>query len=460
MYLSSRREFLRIAGVGATGLLAAACQPQVVKETVVVKEEVEKIVEKEVIVEKVKDTILLRWHHRLGTEWDMFASAITAYKDIRPEVIVHEEVVPASGYEFGPKLVTIIAGGMGGDIAWMANGSGSFQFFAMNEALLSLEPLVASDGTGWSLDEYFPQAIDMFRMSPEGVGPGGTLFALPELAQTYPNFNFFNRDLFQEKGVPEPNDDWTREDLLEHALQMTDDDIYGFLPNWANFTSMRMQMLPYGVELITADRKNSRLNEPEVQFALRWLFDLFTKHKVAPTAQAITGNSLQMFLGQRLAMIQHYIYPHRAAMIGDAFDFDMVLMPKGPSGSRGQAISGDGEGILKQSKNVEIAYEFIKLLTDKERQLLLVKEINLGSRPDSYEDPSVQQPWVQRQYQMLQTAADYLGPYNFRKQEINQLVAAMFGPAANGEVDVDDAFFAEKHEEFQKSLDKPREGVS
>ena len=91
--------------------------------------------------------------------------------------------------------------------------------------------------------------------------------------------------------------------------------------------------------------------------------------------------------------------------------------------------------------------------------MLLVKEINLGSRPDAYEDPSAQQPWVQRQYQMLQTAADYLGPYNFRKQEINRLIAAMFDPAANGEVEADEAFFAAKHEEYQRFLDKPREGV-
>ena len=52
----SRRELLRRVGLGAAGLVLAACQPKVVekvvKETVVVKEEVEKVVKETVVVEK------------------------------------------------------------------------------------------------------------------------------------------------------------------------------------------------------------------------------------------------------------------------------------------------------------------------------------------------------------------------------------------------------------------------
>ena len=62
----SRRDFLRVASIGATGVLLAACQPKVVevtklvekvvKETVIVEGEVktvEKIVKETVVVEKV-----------------------------------------------------------------------------------------------------------------------------------------------------------------------------------------------------------------------------------------------------------------------------------------------------------------------------------------------------------------------------------------------------------------------
>ena len=51
----SRRDFLRVAGVGAAAAMLGACTPEVVekvvKETVVVKEEVEKVVKETVLVE-------------------------------------------------------------------------------------------------------------------------------------------------------------------------------------------------------------------------------------------------------------------------------------------------------------------------------------------------------------------------------------------------------------------------
>ena len=66
----SRRSLLKaLAGVGA-GLLAtpvlAACQPQVVKETVVVEKNVEKVVQQTVIVEKSKEVPTVRVMTRPG----------------------------------------------------------------------------------------------------------------------------------------------------------------------------------------------------------------------------------------------------------------------------------------------------------------------------------------------------------------------------------------------------------
>jgi len=47
----SRRQFLKRAGISATGLVLTACAPKVVKETVVIEKPVEKIVKETVIVE-------------------------------------------------------------------------------------------------------------------------------------------------------------------------------------------------------------------------------------------------------------------------------------------------------------------------------------------------------------------------------------------------------------------------
>ena len=52
--LWTRREFLRTAALGAAGVAVVACQPKtvIVKETVEVEKEVEKVVKETVVVEK------------------------------------------------------------------------------------------------------------------------------------------------------------------------------------------------------------------------------------------------------------------------------------------------------------------------------------------------------------------------------------------------------------------------
>jgi ABC-type glycerol-3-phosphate transport system substrate-binding protein len=475
----SRRDLLHVSALTAVGGVLAACQPKVVekivertvvvekavKETVVVKEAVEvskevtRVVEKEVV--KTQDTVLLRWHHRLGTEWDMYAEAIKMFKDSHPNVIVNEEVIPATNLEYGPKLVTMIAGGVAGDIAWMANGSGSFQFFSMSGAMTALEPFVDAEGSA-VLEEYFPEAVGMFTVGPEGVGTGD-LFCLPELAQAGDPFLFYNQTLLESENLAVPTDDWTRDGLLEAALKATTPAHYGLLPrNLNSVRSVLDNLLPYGLLPFKNGGRTSTLNEEDVKSAMRWVNDLFNKHKVAPRAQDIQGSSAAMFAGNQLAMIQSGVNTVKTfrVSIADRFNWDMVLMAKGPTGSRGQFVSGDGEGILKDSKNKETAWQFIRTVTSTEPQVLLLLEIGLASRPDAYTDPrTVNEAWLQRQSQMLATSAPFAGPNNLRQQECNAMFDAIFAPAINGEREADDAFFDEAHAKLQEFLDKPREGV-
>ena len=59
----SRRRFLQGAALAGTGVLLAACAPKVVKETVVVEKEVEKVVTATVAVRKLQQ-VTLQWSSR------------------------------------------------------------------------------------------------------------------------------------------------------------------------------------------------------------------------------------------------------------------------------------------------------------------------------------------------------------------------------------------------------------
>lgn len=470
----SRRKLLRFAAIGSSTLVLAACQPKVVEkiveQTVVVTEEkvvketvqveVEKAVEVTKIVEKVTDRTLLRWHHRLGTEWSMYTAATQVYEEEHPNIRVHEEVVPATDAEYAPKMLTMIVGGVAGDIAWVCNAYGAFQFFAVNNAIVPFDDLIDADGTGFSLDEYFVQAVDMFRLA-DNVGDG-PLYALPELAQALHAFLFFNKDIFASKGVDLPTDEWTRDQMLEAALRLTDDNHYGYYGVVKEFKNQRNHTLPYGVDMFSADGKQSLLEDEAVKDATRWVIDLFAKHRVAPRTQDMEGSDREMFAAGKLAMIQHPITSWGAfqGLVKD-FEWDMVVMPKGPVqglGSRGGWFSGDGESILADSELKQEAYEFIKAITSRESQVQLALEIGLAARPDVFEESRTKdQPQLRRSRQMLEEAAPFLSPWNLRQLELNTVTQAIFQPAFAGEIEADDTFFTEASEQLQKFLDKPRE---
>ncbi|RIK33466.1 MAG: hypothetical protein DCC57_25035, partial [Chloroflexi bacterium] len=191
----SRRDFLKSSALSVIGIGLAACTaPQVgPQSTGSGGEPVDQAATE------------LRWHHRLGG-WEIYDQRISAFQEANPSVKIVEEEFPEGSAEYGPKIVSLVAAGLIGDLTWVAIGSGSFQFLAQNNALATLDDLVAADASGFTLDEYYPRTLDALRMD-------GSLLALPELAHGDAVCLFFNRDMIEGEGKEAPTMDWTRDDL-------------------------------------------------------------------------------------------------------------------------------------------------------------------------------------------------------------------------------------------------------
>jgi ABC-type glycerol-3-phosphate transport system substrate-binding protein len=467
----SRRMFLRSAAVWAGTAALAACQPKVVekvvKETVEVEKEVEKVVKETVVVEKsvekvvekAVDTIILRWHARLGNVWKVYPERVKAFEEAHPGVKVNLEEFPAGSAEFGPKIAAMVAAGAAGDLCWTAIGSGSFQFLAQNKALASLEDVIAADPL-FKAEDFYPRVLNSFRMGPNGMG-SGDLLGLPELAHGTYQCLFFNKDLLESMGLDLPTNDWTREQLLDTAIKATKDGIFGFLPTTGGYSEIRHTTLAFGGELMSADGKQSLIEDEEVKMATRWLHDAFFKLHVAPLPQEVTGGRNQMFLSQRLALFQsgHWDLSSMDGLVKDAFTWDMVLTPAGPAGTRGGHLHADSESVLTQSENKQLAYELGRTLTDHEGSVGITIQIGSSCRPATYEDERVRaaQPYWGLIAQSIEEAAAELGPANLRKQESQTLIKTMFDPLWVGDREPDDAFFDEVSAEWQDFLDKPAE---
>jgi ABC-type glycerol-3-phosphate transport system substrate-binding protein len=148
------------------------------------------------------------------------------------------------------------------------------------------------------------------------------------------------------------------------------------------------------------------------------------------------------------------------SLVGDRFNWDMILMPKGPNGNRGGHLHADGFAVMDQSEHKQLAYEFCKLLTNEKYVRRYAVEVNgLTARLDTYEDTVAQdaQPYWKEFEQSIVEAAEHRGPANLRKQELQTTVRAMFDPLWVGDEEPDDVWFAENSAELQDFLDKPFE---
>jgi ABC-type glycerol-3-phosphate transport system substrate-binding protein len=245
---------------------------------------------------------------------------------------------------------------------------------------------------------------------------------------------------------------------------LTTDHRCGFLPAVGDYDAIRIHTLPYGGELLSEDGTTSLIDTDAVKEGIRWVHSLYYDSNVAPTPQQMPqqdsgGGREQMFLAQALASYQSGGWSLNIAdIVGDTFAWDMVLMPKGPAGVRGGHLNVDGEAVTEQSQNKDLAYEFCKYLTDLEAGVGIALEIGLAARPDVYEDSRVaDQPYLVLLGQSTAEAAGHINPANLRKQEMQTTVKAIFDPLWVGDMQPDDAFFAQASQTFQDFLNKPRE---
>jgi ABC-type glycerol-3-phosphate transport system substrate-binding protein len=475
----SRRQFIKGLAMSAGAAALAACQPK----TVIVEKEVEKVVKETVEVEKivekevekvVKETVMvagaepvvLRIHWRLGGVRPHYEDAMAEMEETYPGVIMNSEEFPAGSAEFGPKVGAMVAAGVAGDVTWSAIGSGSFQFFAAYNALASLDELIAADTSGFTLDDYMPRVVAGMRVSPDRRQGEGDLYAIPEVAHGTYQCLWYNVELLEQMGLPLPakDDSWTRDDLLDVAIKATDKDqrIFGFLPVTGGYSEIRHTTLCFDGELMSEDGAESLIDTENVKVGTRWLHDCFYKHGVAPLPMEQTGGVGQMFLAQRLAMWQSGTWGLETmrSLVGDRFEWDMILMPKGPTGNRGGHLHADGFAVMDQSEHKELAYEFCKMLTNEKYVRRYAVEVNgLTARLDTYEDESARnaQPYWQEFEQSIVEAAEHLGPANLRKQECQTIIRALYDPLWVGDAEPDDVWFAETSAEYQDFLDKPFE---
>lgn len=270
----------------------------------------------------------------------------------------------------------------------MASGTSPDTFYVVTDAIPRLamkgaiEPLsawYARDKT-ITLKDYFPKVVQALRYAPPAAHipkDEQELWAAPIHFST--NILFYNKKLFDEAGVPYPNDSWTWDDMVRAAQKLTKRDAQGRVTQFGLFVPEFVPtILSNGAHIFNSDFTRSTIAGPRVVEAVQKMRDLRFKYKVAPNPAEVQGtSSTQMFKMGQLAML-----PGRTWMTVDFnkitdFTYDVALTP--PMRRRVDALAVGGMCMSRRisPSQKQAAWRWMKFFTSRDGgQQLLGREKN------------------------------------------------------------------------------------
>lgn len=309
-----------------------------------------------------------------------------------PKIQVQLLHIPENYYQ---KLHILVAGDMAPDVIF--TNSLSFPIYASQGIFKDLRPYVALQGQvsgvpnspvdGLSEDQFYPQALKAFTWrQPNGQSIVG---ALPRDISNV--VIFYNRDLFRQAGLAEPQAGWTWQQFLEVAQTLTldrnndgDPDQFGV----SFYSTPPLFWLPFvwsaGGDLFSPDLRRFTLNQPKALQGLRFYADLRHKWHVAPKKVESGGTSMsQLFLQQKVAMLVSGRWSVPVFREQAKFQWDVVPLPVGPSGQSRVGIDASGYAISAKSKHPAESFELIRyLLSRKSVRTVTESGLIVPARPD------------------------------------------------------------------------------
>lgn len=302
---------------------------------------------------------------------DMVAitGAARSFEAAHPNIVVKVESVSANYQE---KLLAEYAAGVCPDVAMM--DFGHFEKFALRNAILPLNQFF-KDTPKFRLGDYYKEIVDSHSLK-------GQLYVLPrDIAPI--GLVFYNRKLFKEAGIPEPDGTWTwdwqerpelrQKDFLWVMHQLTKFDEkghptrWGYAPGWKDLITQEFYLSAGAHE---SDNQESPtkilLDDPRIIKAYELTADLSLRKKWMPSDTEISSelqtSARQLFTTQKVAMFQTGVWEvpqmRKEIVPGKAgfFDWDVAIAPAFASGKRAFPTGGSGYCIMSTTKHPHEAW--------------------------------------------------------------------------------------------------------
>lgn len=285
---------------------------------------------------------------------------IQNFEDENPKIIAQLE--PVSGRDYYARLLTQLAAKGAPDI--MQVGDDAVPSFVEKGAFIPLSATMAEQGFDPSI--YLPGLL-----APGQVN--GEQYLLPK--DYSPLAVYYNKAIFDAAGVDYPEEGWTWDDMLDIALELTQDtdgdgriDIWGLqLPaSWT--TGFEYWVAAAGGSLVSADGMTFTgfMDSPAVIKAVQFYADLYNKYRVAPPPADLNawGGGNTEFANGKAAMYLFGRWPQAGFLENPNIQLGVVAPPQDVE--RANVLFWGGFGIASTSQYPAQAYTFLTYYTGEE----------------------------------------------------------------------------------------------
>lgn len=274
---------------------------------------------------------------------------IKLFNEKYPNIKVKTELTPYGQYF--QKLETAATGGALPDVLWM-NGAHVVQY-AEGKVILPLSDRAKKDN--YSLDNYPKSLIDLYTVD-------GKVYGIPKDYDT--TGLWYNKKIFDDAGVPYPDETWDWNKLKEVAKKLTNKDksIWGYAALMGNQGGYYDLIWQNGGYIVSKDGKSVGFDQPEAIEALKYNIS-FIKEGLSPTQAQMTETAAsELFSSGKVAMM--FDGPWMVPEYKKNPDLNVAVVPKGKK--RAVAIHGLSNVIAANTKHKDAAWEFVKFLGSKE----------------------------------------------------------------------------------------------
>ncbi len=299
------------------------------------------------------------------------------------------ELIPVNGYL--EKVVIAVVGGNPPDVAALD--------VTMISSMVGRKLLMPWDQYIHGLD------VDDFSKGAWSAGSyDGKIYALPYRSES--SVYFYNKKMFDDVGLGYPREDWTYEDMLSFAKNITVPGQKWGVGLGASLSDQPQVMYSFapvlwafGGDFLDSDQSKVIINQANGVKAIQFWTDLYLKHKVAPEGSinySITKDIVPMFGNNKVAMMPGSSSALLALKKYPDVKFDMQSYP-------GKVCRGGGEsfaipvGSVHPDEGRKFALWFVQ------PKILGELTIRTPARLSAFSTP----PWNAPEYKKFTQASAY-----------------------------------------------------